>query len=116
MTNDAYDKFIKQDFKNLACWIYSLNGYEFTLVSTLVAFLIAPPLSINEQNSLGNFFEQMGQTLLTIAAQNQTIKHKARQISNMNNKTNPDDLLKEIEKIKEELYQLRRDSLMNDNI
>ena len=57
MTNDAYDKFVDQDFKNLASWIYSLNGYEFTLIATLVAFLISPNLSINEQNSLGNFFE-----------------------------------------------------------
>lgn len=115
MTNDAYDKFVNQDFKNLASWIYSLNGYEFTLIATLVAFLISPPLSINEQNSLGNFFEQMGQTLLTIAAQNQTIKHKARQISTMSN-NKIEDLHKEIYRIKEELYQLRRDSLMNDNI
>jgi hypothetical protein len=115
MNNDAYSKFVNQDFKNLACWIYSLNGYEFTLVATLVAFLIAPPLSINEQNSLGNFFEQMGQTLLTIAAQNQTIKHKNRQISNMKD-GHIDDLHKEILRIKEELYQLRKDSLMNDNI
>lgn len=115
MTNDAYDKFINQDFKNLVSWIYSLNGYEFTLIATLVAFLISPTLSINEQNSLGNFFEQMGQTLLTIAAQNQTIKHKSRQISTMNNNS-VEDLHKEIQRIKEELYQLRKDSLMNDNI
>jgi len=115
MTNDAYDKFVDQDFKNLASWIYSLNGYEFTLIATLVAFLISPNLSINEQNSLGNFFEQMGQTLLTIAAQNQTVKHKAKQISTMSN-NHIDDLHKEIYRIKEELYQLRIDSLMNDNI
>lgn len=115
MNNDAYSQFVNQDFKNLACWIYSLNGYEFTLVASLIAFLIAPPLSINEQNSLGNFFEQIGQTLLTIAAQNQTIKHKNKQISTMSD-NNIDDLHKEIHRIKEELYQLRRDSLMNDNL
>ena len=57
----------------------------------------------------------MGQTLLTIAAQNQTIKHKSRQISTMNNNS-VEDLHKEIQRIKEELYQLRKDSLMNDNI
>lgn len=115
MTNDAYDKFVNQDFKNLASWIYSLNGYEFTLIATLVSFLISPQLSINEQNSLGNFFEQMGQTLLTIAAQNQTVKHKRKQISTMSNE-HIDDLRKEIHRIKEELYQLRRDALMNDNL
>ena len=57
----------------------------------------------------------MGQTLLTIAAQNQTVKHKAKQISTMSN-NHIDDLHKEIYRIKEELYQLRIDSLMNDNI
>lgn len=115
MSENSYKDFINQDFSGLARWIYSLNGYEFTLVSTLIAFLIAPRMSINEQNSLGNFFEQMGQTLLTIAAQNQTIKHKSRQISTMSS-NNTDDLREEIRKIKQELYQLRRDSLMNDNI
>lgn len=115
MDNSAYNRFINNDFKSLASFIYSLNGYEFTLLATVIAFLISPPLSINEQNSLGNFFEQLGQTLLTIAAQNQTIKHKRKQFSTLQN-NNVDDLRKEIIKIKEELYQLRRDSLMNDNI
>lgn len=115
MDNDAYKKFMDQDFRELALWIYSLNGYEFTLIATLVGLLISKPLTINQQNSLGNFFEQIGQTMLTIGAQNQTIKHKKKQISTMS-KTNLNDLEDEINKIKEELYQLRRDSLMNDNI
>ena len=115
MNNKAYEDFIRQDFSKLASWIYSLNGYEFTLVATLIAFLISPSMSINEQNSLGNFFEQLGQTLLTIAAQNQTIKHKTRQISKMKD-NDINDIEAEIHKIKEELYQLRRDALMNDNI
>lgn len=115
MNNNAYEDFINQDFSKLANWIYNFNGYEFTLVATLIAFLIAPGMSINEQNALGNFFEQIGQTLLTIAAQNQTVKHKRKQISTMSN-NGTDDLREEIRRIKEELYQLRRDSLMNDNI
>lgn len=115
MNNDAYKDFIEHDFKELAMWIYSLNGYEFTLIATLAGLIIAKPLTINQQNSIGNFFEQIGQTLLTIGAQNQTIKHKNRQISNME-KTNLNDLEDEINKIKEEIYQLRKDALMNDNI
>lgn len=115
MDDSAYKEFVNQDFSKLAKWIYSLNGYEFTLVATLIAFLIAPNMSINEQNSLGNFFEQIGQTLLTIAAQNQTVKHKIKQVSTMSSE-NLEDLEAEINRIKEELYQLRRDALMNDNI
>jgi len=115
MINDAYEDFMSQDFSCLADWIYSLNAYEFTLVATLIGFIIAPSLSINQQNSLGNFFEQIGQTLLTITSQNQTIKHKKKQFSTMD--TDKDtDLEVEIERIKAELLQLRRDSLMNDNI
>lgn len=115
MKYDAYRNFMNQDFSSLADWIYSLNGYEFTLIATIISFLIAPSLSINQQNSLGNFFEQMGQTLLTIAAQNQTVKHKAKQVSTMSN-NKVEDIEKEIRRIKEELYQLRKDALMNDNI
>ena len=115
MDKNAYNDFINQDFSTLAKWIYNFNGYEFTLVATLIAFLIAPGMSINEQNALGNFFEQMGQTLLTIAAQNQTIKHKKKQISTLRD-DDINDLHEEIYKIKQELYQLRKDSLMNDNV
>lgn len=115
MTNDAFDRFMNQDFCEFANWIYSLNGYEFTIIATLVAIVIAPPLSINQQNSLGNFFEQVGQTLLTIAAQNQTVKHKIKQYTTMLKK-NDSDLETEINKIKAEIVQLRKDALMNDNI
>lgn len=79
MDENSFDNFMNQDFSHLADWIYSLNPYEFTSMATLIALLIAPTLSINQQNSLGNFFEQIGQTFLTIAAQNQTVKHKNNQ-------------------------------------
>lgn len=115
MNNKAYDDFMAQDFKGLSNWIYSLNPYEFTLISTLIGFIICPSLSINQQNSLGNFFEQIGQTMLTISSQSQTVKHKKKQVSTMPD-DKIDDLEKEIHRIKEELYQLRRDALMNDNI
>lgn len=53
--------------------------------------------------------------MLTIAAQSQTVKHKNKQVSTMSNEK-IEDLEDEIHRIKEELYQLRRDALMNDNI
>lgn len=115
MNDNAYEDFIKQDFSSLASWIYSFNGYEAAILATIIGLLIASPLSINEQNTLGNFFEQLGQTMLTVAAQNQTVKHKNKQISTMSD-DEITDLEKEIHRIKEELYQLRRDALMNDNI
>ncbi len=115
MSDNAYENFINQDFRELAKWIYTLNPYEFSIAATLVGLLIAPTLSINQQNSLGNFFEQIGQTMLTVAAQSQTVKHKNKQFSTMSDE-DITDLEEEIHRIKEELYQLRKDSLMNDNI
>ncbi len=115
MDNNAFKKFMNQDFKELANWIYTLDPYEFTAIATLIGIILAPILSINQQNSLGNFFEQIGQTLLTIGAQSQTVKHKNKQNSSIQY-NNIDDIENEINKIKDELIQLRKDSLMNDNI
>ncbi len=115
MDNNAFNDFMNQDFSALSNWINTLNAYEFASIATLIGLAIAPTLSINQQNSLGNFFEQIGQTLLTIAAQNQTVKHKSKQQSPVQ-KGSIEDVEDEINKMKEELIQLRKDALMNDNI
>lgn len=39
------------------------------MYGVVAAFLIAPTLNANEQNSLGNWLEEIGQILLTISAQ-----------------------------------------------
>ena len=66
--NKAFNEFMSQDFGALANWINTLNPYEFVSIATLLGMAIAPALSINQQNSLGNFFEQMGHTILTFSA------------------------------------------------
>ena len=113
--NKSFNEFMNQDFGFLANWINTLNAYEFVSIATLIGMAIAPTLSINQQNSLGNFFEQLGQTILTISAQSQTVKHKMKQKSPVS-KNNITDVESEIDKIKDELIQLRKDALMNDNI
>lgn len=64
---------MNQDFKesiqNFSNWLDSIPPYEFSLYATIIAYLIAPYLSIGAQNALGNWFEQLGQILLTISAQ-----------------------------------------------
>lgn len=68
-----YEEFISQDFNSFSKWLFSLNAYQFTLISTIIGFIISSELSINEQNSLGNFFELLGQVILTINAQGVTL-------------------------------------------
>lgn len=70
---EEFNNFINQDYKTFSNWLFSLNAYEFTAIATLAGFIISPTLTINEQNSLGNFFELLGQVILTINAQNTTL-------------------------------------------
>lgn len=50
---------------------FKLPPEQFTLLAYLVGALLAQNLDANEQNSLGNFVEAVGQAILTIAAQEQ---------------------------------------------
>ncbi len=101
MDNKAFNDFLNQDFKGLSNWIYSLNPYEFTLIACLVGFGIAPFLTANQQNSMGNFFEQIGQTLLTIGAQNMTVSQQ--------NTPSNNQIIEELERIKREIIRIRNE-------
>mgnify|MGYP004510771111 CR=1 FL=1 len=81
MNNEYFNNFTNQNYSALSNWLDKLDPYEFSLVGVLAAYLIAPSLDANEQNSIGNFFEEIGQILLTIAAQQITVTQ-----SNQNNK------------------------------
>ena len=114
MDNKSFNNFVNQDFSGLSNWINSLDPYEFALVGAIAAFLIAPTLNANQQNSIGNFLEEIGQILLTIASQTIT-REQARsgnQTSNGifdafsgNRNTDIENLKNEIMKIKKDLYQ-----------
>ena len=118
MNNNSFEEFTKQDFSGLSNWINKLNPYEFSLSGVIAAFIIAQPLNANQQNSIGNYLEEVGQILLAIAAQKITVSQAK------NNKNNIDDnfdeinngnnnnynseieyLRNEIEKIKREIYK-----------
>ncbi len=70
-------------FKEIEKSLLNLNAYEFTLFAALIGFLICDGLNYNEQQSLGNFFEMLGQTALTIGAQNQNLDDP--DVDNQNN-------------------------------
>ncbi len=44
------------------------DGNEIIIYATIASLIISKDLNINELNILGNFFEAVGQNLLTLAA------------------------------------------------
>lgn len=106
MNNNAFKNFMNQDFKSLSDWVSTLNPYEFTFVATFIGAAIASILNTAQQNSIGNFFEQLGQTLETISAQAQT---NNQWIQNQQQKNNPNkNYEKDIDDLKIQIERLKR--------
>lgn len=59
----------KQNLKDLSSIILKSTPFEFVTLGTIVGYLLSANLTINEQNSLGNWFELVGQIILTFNAQ-----------------------------------------------
>lgn len=108
MNNNAFNNFMNQDFKSLSDWFSTLNPYEFTFVATIVGGAIAPLLTTAQQNSLGNFFEQIGQTLETISSQAQTNNAWLQSQQQSNDTTSKDisDLKVQIENLNRKINNL----------
>ena len=56
------------EFGDISCnafvdLLLSLNAYELSILGFAIGALLAPTITVNQQNSLGNFFELIGQTL-----------------------------------------------------
>ncbi len=49
--------------------LLSLNPYEFSTLAYLLGVILSDGLNYNQLNSLGNFYELIGQTILTIQGQ-----------------------------------------------
>lgn len=101
MNNNAYDMY---EFGDMSCnafvdLLLSINEYELTILGCAIGLLLAPTITINQQNSLGNFFELIGQTLLTINAQ---------AINNQPSAPSRQQLNEKINKLQQEIDNLRR--------
>ena len=72
--NQDFDDFLNIDYQRLSRYLFSFTGNEFGIIGSIAGYLICQNLDIDEQNSIGNFFELVGQMILAIAAQNQ-VKH-----------------------------------------
>ena len=95
--NNPYNEFQDVDYNGLLDYFATLSGEEYLVITSLLALAIARSVSTSsKQNSLGNFFIQIGQSIITITAQDLT-----NNPSNTSSKLNY--LYNEIEQIKRRL-------------
>ena len=80
--NDSINQFINNDYKSLSDFLFSFSGNEFAIMSSIIGFIISQNLNVDQVNSLGNFFEAVGQFMLCKAAQDQVIANKTNNNSN----------------------------------
>lgn len=83
----------KQYISDFSKWLMSLSPEEFTIISVVTAFVISQFLNTNEQNAIGNWFENVGQILLTISAQAFLLQ--------------PDVTIDDINELKKEISELK---------
>ena len=91
------------DYGDISCnafidLLLSLNEYELTVLGCAIGLLLAPTITVNQQNSLGNFFELIGQVLLTVNAQI---------INNQPSSPSKQQLYEEIKKLEREINNLK---------
>ena len=80
--NDSMNRFINNDYDSLADYLFSFTGNEFSIISSIIGFVISQNLTIDQANSLGNFFDLLGQFMITKAAQDQVLQSKQNNRNN----------------------------------
>ena len=80
--NDSMNRFINNDYDSLADYLFSFTGNEFSIISSIIGFVISQNLTIDQANSLGNFFELIGQFMISKAAQDQVLQSKQNNRNN----------------------------------
>lgn len=68
----------------------TLSPLEFTTLGVILGYLLSCNLTIDQQNSLGNWFELVGQIILTFNAQGsgQTMSPTIQDINNLQQQIN----------------------------
>ena len=107
LLRDTMDNINYEQFKNMSCssfldYLLSLSGNELSLLAIGLGFLLSSNIDNNKQNSLGNFLELMGQTLLTISAQNMVLQSSPSRIE-LQQQIN--DLRNQIQELKKLLFK-----------
>lgn len=80
---------------------------ELATLATLVGFIIAAKLNINQQNVVGNFLDGVGQTIFIIAAQAQNLQSQQQNQSTNSNASN-DSLQRQIDELKEHIKKSKK--------
>lgn len=63
----------KNPITNLSKLLLTLNPFEFATLAYVLGILLSEGLDPNELNSLGNFYNLLGETMQTIGTQGQNI-------------------------------------------
>ena len=95
--HNNYDEF-KETIQSFSTWLDSIPPYEYSLSAVIIAYIIAPNLTINAQNAFGNWLELVGQIILTISAQ----------VSATPSANQYNQLLADIENLKAEIKKLKK--------
>lgn len=91
--NSSYVNPLTQSF-------FSLQPKQFSLISSLLGILLIDNLDLNQQNSLGNFIVNVGQAILTAAAQGQALQ---------SNSSQDDRIRQKIEMLKQQICDLEKE-------
>ena len=87
--------------------VFNVGPYGFTTSAFLIGLLLVQELSIEEQDSIGNWLQLVGLTMQTYASQKVTLD--ANNDTTKEDDTNIDALKKTIKNIEEKLDELYND-------
>jgi len=90
---------IHDNYSNFVPYFLSLPPKQFALLSSLLGLILIDNLDLEQQNSLGNFIVNIGQFILTTAAQGQALEN-----GNQNN----DQIRRKIEMLKKQIIELEQ--------
>lgn len=62
---------------NLSQLLLALNPFEFATLAYVIGVLLCDGLNANEQSSLGNFYNLLGEVMQTVGAQGQNLNSSA---------------------------------------
>jgi len=99
-----FDEF-KQTIQSFSDWLDQIPPYEYSLYATITGYIIALFLDTGAQNAFGNWLEQVGQIILTIAAQ--------ASATPTNEEYNA--LKQEVSNLRQEIERLKRSSNREEN-
>lgn len=88
------------EVKNLAKILYNLDPLELTAIGCILGLVMSEGLDFNEQNTIGNFLELVGQVILTYNAQQETVE--------ANSNLSISELESQIEYLHNEVMRLKR--------